>query len=107
MTWEWCVAPGEPPESPAELIQMSLNAWASAADEDSRAESGYQACLASARSNWPHPCYLGASYLGCGWAWVYECSEYGSVGEHGCWCERTPLPGGMHSEPCCQRQPCQ
>lgn len=28
----------------------------------------------------PHPCYLGASHLNCGWAWLYECSEYGSRG---------------------------
>jgi hypothetical protein len=25
----------------------------------------------------PHPCYIGASYAGCGWAWIYECQEWG------------------------------
>lgn len=57
-------------------------------------------------ARYPHPCYLGASYLGCGWAWLYECSEYGSTGEDSCdsggtdpsdwwwdWvCERWPHP---------------
>lgn len=26
---------------------------------------------------WPHPCYPGGSYAGCGWAWIYECQQWG------------------------------
>lgn len=33
---------------------------------------------------WPHPCYLGASYLNCGWSWIHECQEYGAVGDQVC-----------------------
>lgn len=25
----------------------------------------------------PHPCYPGGTYLGCGWAWIYECQQWG------------------------------
>lgn len=33
---------------------------------------------------WPHPCYLGGSYLGCGWAWIYECQQWGEAPTEEC-----------------------
>lgn len=36
----------------------------------------------------PHPCYPGGTYLGCGWAWIYECQQWGSL--DGSPCEAHP-----------------
>ena len=36
----------------------------------------------------PHPCYLGASYLNCGWSWLYECWQEEQELH---WCQR-PIP---------------
>lgn len=38
-----------------------------------------------AEEHCPHPCYLGASYLNCGWAWLYECQAYPDTGSEACW----------------------
>lgn len=46
------------------------------------------------------PCYLGASYLNCGWAWVNECSEYGSRGEDPCVTWTEALSGAIPAFRC-------
>jgi hypothetical protein len=52
---------------------------------------------------WPHPCYRGASYAGCGWSWIYECQQWGEGGLlankcQGWWRFAMPMAGIPHHE---------
>lgn len=48
---------------------------------------------------WPHPCYLGATYLGCGWSWIHECWQSDKpewLESYDFWPECPELPGLPH-----------
>lgn len=81
MNWEACAGEG----GKAQLIQTMEGAWRQAIAADPRAAKHAAAVFSAARTGWPRPCYPGASYLNCGWSWLYECQAYPDTGSEACW----------------------